>query len=72
MDSYIGHDHGFIIEQLKNEPHQQWIDVLSALILRGRFDAAGEGLARDAIARRDKKAMVRLIRLVTTTRELQP
>ena len=71
MDSYIGHDQGFIVDRLKNEPHQQWIDALSALVLRGLFDAGGEGLAREAIAKRDKKAMLRLIRSVTTTRELK-
>ena len=70
-DEYISHDQGFIRRQIQNEPHQRWIDTLSVLVARGQFDASGEAAVRDAIARRDKKAMLRLIRTVTTTRELR-
>ena len=71
MSLYVSHDIGFIKQQLRNEPHQKWIDILSALVLRGRFDAEGEAMARKAIAERDRRTMIRLIRSVTTTRELK-
>lgn len=72
MDSYIGHDQGWIRRQIIDEPHQRWIDTLSVLVARGLFDAAEEAAARDAITRRDKKTMVRLIRMATITRKLKP
>jgi hypothetical protein len=72
MHNYIGHDFGFVSRPIKDEDHQRIIDVLSVLVAREKFDSMGETAAREAIARRDKKAMLRLIRTATTTRELQP
>ena len=72
LTNYIGHDLGWIRKQIHDEPHQAWIDTLSALVLLGKFDAEHEAIVRQAIAARDRKAMIRLIRQATTTRELQP
>jgi len=71
MHNYIGHSYGFISRPITDEDYQRIIDVLSVLVARGRFDAMGEAAARDAIAKRDKRAMLRLIRMATTTKELK-
>ena len=68
--NYIGHDFGWIKKQLRDEPYQLWIDTLSSLVLLGKFDVEQEAMARQAIAARDRKAMIRLIRSVTTTKQL--
>ena len=71
MHNYIGHSYGFISRPIADEDYQRIIDVLSVLVARGRFDVMGEVAAREAIARRDKRAMLRLIRTATTTKELR-